>query len=169
MTMPDFNAACNLTSATLLAVGFVMIRKRRMSAHRACMLGALAASVVFLVGYVTYHALNPGVTRFQGPPGIRAVYLVILGTHTVLAMVVVPLVIVTLLRALRARFERHRGIARVTLPLWFYVSVTGVLVYLMLYRWFPSAERTQSLKLVGPPQGRTLIARPLPAASPRMR
>ena len=135
--LPGVNACFNALSAALLTAGYVSIRRENRAAHRACMLGALAASVLFLAGYLTYHFTVRTVTRFHDPAWFRPVYLVILFTHTVLAVVIVPLVLLTLIRALRERFDAHRRIARWTWPLWMYVSVTGVLIYLVLYRIFP--------------------------------
>ncbi len=135
--LPAVNATLNATSALLLAAGYVAIRKgRRKNVHRALMLSALAASVLFLGSYLFYH-YHVGTTRFAGTGWVRPVYFTILTTHTILAAAIVPLVIVTLRRAFRSDFDRHRRIARITLPLWFYVSVTGILVYLMLYRLYP--------------------------------
>jgi uncharacterized membrane protein YozB (DUF420 family) len=132
--LPTLNAALNATSAVLLATGYAFIRARRVNMHRACMLAAFAVSTVFLASYLYYHA-QVGTTSFQGRGWIRPVYFGILLSHTVLAAAVVPLVLVTLARALRGRFERHRAIARWTFPIWLYVSVTGVVVYLILYHW----------------------------------
>ena len=137
-TLPHLNAALNATSGLLLLAGFFFIRQRKISAHRACMLGALTASTLFLVSYLIYHFVFHGLTVFQGPPTVRYVYLTILLTHTVLAVVIVPLVAVTLVRALRTDFIRHRRIARWTFPIWLYVSVTGVIIYLMLYQLYPT-------------------------------
>jgi uncharacterized membrane protein YozB (DUF420 family) len=117
----------------LVLVGFVLIRKKQIAAHRACMIAALICSALFLVCYLVYHA-QVGSVRFQGTGWPRTIYLTILTTHTILAAAIVPLVLVTLRRALRADFDRHRRLARITLPLWLYVSVTGVVVYVMLYR-----------------------------------
>jgi uncharacterized membrane protein YozB (DUF420 family) len=130
---PALDAALNLASAILLVLGFVFIRRRGVGVHRACMLSAIGTSTLFLVCYLWYHA-HHGVTRFAGQGGVRAFYFTLLTTHTVLAAAIVPLVIITLIRALRRTFDRHKRIARWTLPLWFYVSVTGVVVYWMLYR-----------------------------------
>jgi uncharacterized membrane protein YozB (DUF420 family) len=131
--LPALNAALNATAAVLLAIGWVLIRRGQMARHRAFMIAACCTSVLFLISYLAYHA-QVGSVRFtkQGP--IRAVYFTILLTHTVLAAAILPMVIVTLSRGLRARYDTHRRIARWTLPLWMYVSVTGVIVYLMLYR-----------------------------------
>jgi len=131
--LPALNAVLNATSAGLLALGYVLIRRGRREAHQKIMQAALACSALFLVSYLTYHA-RVGSVRFPGQGPIRTVYFAILISHTILAAVIVPLVIVTFVRARRGRFERHRAIARVTLPLWAYVSVTGVVVYWMLYR-----------------------------------
>jgi uncharacterized membrane protein YozB (DUF420 family) len=131
--LPTLNAVLNATSACLLALGYVLIRRGRRQAHENVMQAALACSALFLVSYLVYHA-QVGSVRFQGQGPIRTVYFSILVSHTILAVVIVPLVIVTFVRAKRGRFERHRAIARVTLPLWAYVSVTGVIVYWMLYR-----------------------------------
>jgi putative membrane protein len=117
----------------LLTLGFVFIRRKQIAAHRACMLAAFASSTLFLVSYLVYHA-QVGSVKFPGTGAARAIYLTILATHVVLAAVILPLAIVTLVRALRERFDRHKKIARITLPIWLYVSVTGVVVYWMLYR-----------------------------------
>ncbi|MGI8922549.1 MAG: DUF420 domain-containing protein [Fimbriimonadales bacterium] len=134
--LPSINAALNTLSASLLASGFYFIKRKNIPAHRACMLGAVASSIIFLIGYLTYH-FNVGTTRFQGEGVVRPMYFTLLLTHTILAVAIVPLVITTLYRALGSRFEAHKRIARWTLPLWLYVSATGVLVYFMLYHWFP--------------------------------
>ena len=131
--LPAVNAILNATSALLLATGFVLIRQGRRDAHRRVMLTALASSALFLTSYLVYHA-QVGSVRFQGRGPVRTVYFTILLTHTVLAMAIVPLVAFTLVPALRGRYDRHRRLARVTLPLWAYVSVTGVVIYWMLYR-----------------------------------
>lgn len=130
---PALNATLNGTSAVLIATGRVLIRQKRVLAHRACMIAAVASSTLFLASYVYYHA-HVGSVRFTGQGWIRQVYFGILLTHTTLAAVVVPLVIITLARGLRSRFDRHRAIARWTYPIWLYVSVTGVVIYLMLYQ-----------------------------------
>ena len=135
--LPHLNACLNTTSALLLFTGYRFIRARNVVAHRACQIAALAISIVFLASYLTYH-FNHGATRFQGTGLVRPIYFTILTTHTILAMVIVPLVILTFYRAFRGDFARHRKIARITLPLWLYVSITGVIVYLMLYQIYPS-------------------------------
>jgi putative membrane protein len=135
--LPHLNALLNTTSAVLLVTGYQMIRQRRIQAHKRCQLSALTTSIAFLVSYLTFHYFH-GSTRFVGQGIVRPIYFIILTSHTILATAIVPLVAVTLWRALHADFERHRKIARVTLPIWLYVSVTGVLVYLMLYHIYPS-------------------------------
>jgi uncharacterized membrane protein YozB (DUF420 family) len=135
--LPHLNAILNGTSAVLLFAGYTFIRSRNVAAHRACQVSALIVSLLFLASYLTYHYYH-GATRFQGAGLARPIYFTILISHTILAVVIVPLVIVTFYRALRQDFVRHRRIARVTLPLWLYVSVTGVIVYLMLYHIYPS-------------------------------
>ncbi|MEI6669712.1 MAG: DUF420 domain-containing protein [Acidobacteriota bacterium] len=130
--LPALNATLNAVAAICLAAGYAMIRQRRRHAHRACMLAACAASVLFLTSYLVYHA-NAGAKLYPGTGLLMVVYFVILGTHVVLAAVIVPMAITTLVRALRGAFDRHKRIARWTLPLWIYVSVTGVVIYLMLY------------------------------------
>lgn len=135
--LPHLNAALNTSSFILLTTGYFFIRRKRVIAHRNCQLAALATSILFLISYVTYHQ-HHGTTRFTGQGMARTVYFTILTTHTILAVVIVPFVIVTLLRAWRGDFLRHRALARWTLPMWLYVSITGVLVYLMLYHLYPS-------------------------------
>ena len=136
--LPHLNAVLNATSAVLLLAGFRFIRLGRIQAHRNCQVTAVVTSTLFLISYLTYHYYH-GATRFAGQGLIRPVYFTILTTHTILAVVIVPLIIVTLYRAARRDFIRHRRIARWTLPLWLYVSVTGVIVYLMLYHIYPSS------------------------------
>ncbi|GMU67534.1 MAG: hypothetical protein AMXMBFR36_38080 [Acidobacteriota bacterium] len=131
--LPTLNALLNAGATALLVTGWVLIRRGRREAHRRAMLGALACSALFLVSYLVYH-FQVGSVRFQGTGTVRTVYLAILLTHTVLAAAVPVLALVTLSRALAAKFDRHRAIARWTLPIWLYVSVTGVVVYWMLYR-----------------------------------
>ena len=131
--LPGVNAALNTASALLLATGYLFIRKGRVALHRLCMLSALLTSTLFLASYLIYH-YNVGSVPFQGRGWIRAVYFAILISHTILATAILPLVLITVARALKGRFERHKRIARWTLPLWLYVSVTGVIVYWMLYR-----------------------------------
>ncbi len=132
---PVINASLNGASTVLLLIGRWFISQRRIAAHRATMITAVVTSALFLTSYLYYHA-HVGSVRFQGTGWSRPVYFTVLISHVILAVVIVPLVIVTLTRALRERFDRHRAIARWTFPLWLYVSVTGVLVYFMLYHWF---------------------------------
>ena len=131
--LPAVNAILNATAAVLLLWGYTLIRRHRQQTHKRFMIAAFATSCVFLVCYLVYHA-QVGSVRFQHPGAIRVVYLSILATHTVLAACVPVLAIITLRRGLSARFDKHRAIARWTLPIWLYVSVTGVVVYLMLYK-----------------------------------
>ena len=134
--LPTLNALLNATSAVLLIAGYLCIRRRKVTGHKVCMLSAFVTSTIFLTSYLIlrYYA---GMTRFPGQGWIRPVYFTILTSHTILAAGIVPLVLITLSRALRGRFDRHARIARWTLPLWLYVSVTGVLVYWILYRLYP--------------------------------
>jgi len=131
--LPTVNALLNGTAATLLVTGFFLIRSGKREAHRRVMTSAFACSILFLVSYLVYHA-EVGSVRFQGTGTVRAVYLSILLTHTVLAAAVPFLAVATIVLARRERFDSHRRLARVTLPVWLYVSVTGVVIYLMLYR-----------------------------------
>lgn len=142
-SLPHLNAFLNTTSASLLIMGYAMIRRRQIEKHRVLMLSAFYTSIAFLISYVLYHSLvayylGQGPTRFKGEGIIRPVYFTILISHTILAVAVVPFILITLWRGLRRQDERHRRIARWTLPLWLYVSVTGVLVYLLLYWIYPS-------------------------------
>ena len=132
-TLPAVNAALNATSTVLLFVGWLFIRQRDMRRHRACMLTAFATSALFLVSYLVYHA-KVGSVPFPGQGMVRVVYFTILITHILLAATILPLALVTLSRGLAGRFDRHRAIARWTFPIWLYVSVTGVVIYVMLYR-----------------------------------
>jgi uncharacterized membrane protein YozB (DUF420 family) len=140
--LPAVNATLNGLSAVLLALGFFFIKRGHKIAHRNCMISAFCTSVVFLGCYLTYHGylaivLHQGPTRFLNPAWFRPVYLTILLTHTILAAAIMPLILVTLHRARKQQFEAHKKIARWTWPLWMYVSVTGVVIYLLLYRIFP--------------------------------
>lgn len=135
--LPTLNAMLNATSGILVLIGYVLIRRKQIAAHRACMIAAVTASVVFLISYLVYHYYH-GATRFPGTGWARPVYFTILFSHTILAVIIVPFVIITLRRGLRSQFARHKKIARWTFPMWLYVSVTGVIVYFMLYHWFPS-------------------------------
>jgi uncharacterized membrane protein YozB (DUF420 family) len=134
--LPAINATLNGTSAVFLLTGYFMIRNGKILAHKMCMLTAFVCSSVFLCGYLYYH-LTIGLVRFGGQGWIRPVYFTILTTHTILAVVIVPLVIIALYRALTDQFVRHRAIAVWTFPLWLYVSVTGVIVYWLLYIAYP--------------------------------
>jgi uncharacterized membrane protein YozB (DUF420 family) len=133
---PVLNATLNGTSAALLLAGRVFIARGRMTAHRACMIAAVVASSLFLACYIFFH-YQVGNILFLGQGWSRPVYFSILISHVLLAIAIVPLVVITLSRGLRARYDRHRAIARWTWPLWMYVSITGVLIYFMLYQWFP--------------------------------
>ncbi len=131
--LPTLNALLNATSACLLVAGYRFIRQKRVAAHRRSMLAAFATSALFLIGYLLLRYFA-GITRFTGQGWVRPVYFTVLASHTLLAAAILPLALVTLARALRAAFVRHARLARWTLPVWLYVSVTGVLVYWMLYR-----------------------------------
>ena len=131
--LPAVNATLNATCFVLLTIGYILIRRGRVAQHRAVMIAAVSTSVVFLVSYLVYHA-QVGSKPFLGQGPIRIVYFTILLTHTVLAAVIVPMVLMTLSRGLKRQDARHRALARWTLPMWMYVSVTGVIVYFMLYR-----------------------------------
>ena len=132
--LPSLNAGLNATSAFLIILGFILIRQGAWTGHALCMCAALATSTLFLISYLVYHYFH-GATPFPGHGWIRPVYFTILISHTILAVTVVPLVLVTLSRALKSQFDRHVKIARVTFPIWLYVSVTGVVIYWMLYHW----------------------------------
>jgi len=140
--LPAVNACLNGISTILLAIGWVFIRRKNIPAHRNCMISALCTSTAFLVCYLYYHYQMQRVqgsahTKFLDPAWFRPVYLIILVTHLIGAIAIVPLVLVTVTRALRQRFDRHKKIARWTWPIWMYVSVTGVVIYLLLYQIFP--------------------------------
>jgi uncharacterized membrane protein YozB (DUF420 family) len=135
--LPALNATLNGLSAALLAAGYVCIKKKNVPAHRFCMIGAFVTSALFLACYLTYHIFIHHVTIFKNPAWFRPIYLSILGTHTILAIVIVPLIFMTLSRAIKGQFDRHKSVARWTWPLWMYVSVTGVVVYWLLYQQFP--------------------------------
>lgn len=131
--LPAVNASLNAIAAVLLVIGYVLVKQRRLDAHRNVMLAAFAVSTLFLAGYVVYH-WNVGSRRFTGQGPIRSVYFFILITHIVLAAFVPPMAILSVVRGLRKRFDSHARLSRWTLPIWLYVSVTGVIVYLMLYQ-----------------------------------
>lgn len=139
--LPAVNASLNSLCTLLLIAGWRFIKHERKAQHIACMVSALVVSAAFLACYVVYH-YHVGSVKFTAQGIVRPVYFFILITHVILAVAIVPLVLMTIIPALRARFDRHRKWARITLPLWLYVSITGVIVYLMLYIWFPSAELT---------------------------
>mgnify|MGYP001586215388 FL=1 len=134
--LPAINACLNTLSTVFLSAGYFFIRRKNQIAHRNCMLAAFFTSAVFLACYLIYH-YNAGRTVFQDPAWFRPIYLALLLTHTVLAVVIVPLILYTLHLARKERFETHRRVARWTWPLWLYVSVTGVIIYLLLYQIFP--------------------------------
>jgi putative membrane protein len=134
--LPTINAFLNATAAVLLVWGFTLIKQKRIAEHRRVMLSAFAVSCIFLVCYLVYH-YNVGSVHFPRPGWVKTLYLTILTTHTILALTVPFLAIITLNRALRGRFDKHRKIARWTFPIWLYVSVTGVIVYVMLYHLYP--------------------------------
>jgi len=140
--LPAVNASLNALSACLLVIGYRFIRRGQISRHRACMIGAVVTSAIFLACYLYYHysmkkLYGEAHTRFLDPQWFRPIYLAILFTHLIGAIAIVPMVLVTLVRALRQRFDQHKRIARWTLPVWLYVSVTGVLIYFLLYQIFP--------------------------------
>jgi uncharacterized membrane protein YozB (DUF420 family) len=139
ISQAGWNAILNGSSAILVTIGFLMIRSKRVLAHKSCMLAAVGTSTAFLISYIDYH-LRVGSVRFPGQGIARTGYLTMLGTHTILAAAIVPLVIITLIRALKGKFADHRRIARWTLPLWTYVSVTGVLIYVLLYQVYAAAR-----------------------------
>jgi uncharacterized membrane protein YozB (DUF420 family) len=134
--LPTVNAALNATSAVLLASGYRYIRRRQVAAHQRCMIAACVTSTLFLLSYLIYH-YNVGSMPFRGQGWVRPIYFTILISHTILAAAIVPLVLVTLFRAWKADFAKHARIAKWTLPIWLYVSVTGVVIYWMLYQLFP--------------------------------
>jgi uncharacterized membrane protein YozB (DUF420 family) len=131
--LPALNASLNALASLFLLAGYVCVRRQWVAAHRACMVAALGTSTLFLTSYLIYH-YNIGSRPFTGTGAIRVVYFAILISHVLLAIAIVPLVLVTVSRALTRRFDKHRRIARITWPLWMYVSITGVIVYVMLYR-----------------------------------
>jgi putative membrane protein len=140
--LPAVNGSLNALSTIFLSAGFIFIKRKNMNAHRNCMIAAFVTSTLFLACYLTYHTylglvLHRGPTKFVDPAWFRPIYLTILYTHLVLAIVIVPMVFMTLSRGLKGRFVQHKAIARWTWPLWMYVSVTGVIIYLLLYQIFP--------------------------------
>ena len=135
--LPAVNASLNGLSAVFLGLGYYFVRRRRLIAHRNCMITAFCTSALFLVCYLTYHFTVKTLTHFENPKWFRPIYLTLLTTHTILAVVIVPMILITLNRAWRERFDLHKRIARWTWPLWMYVSVTGVIIYWLLYIKFP--------------------------------
>lgn len=142
--LPGFNACMNALSTVFIVLGWIFITREMKRAHITMMVGALISSTIFLAGYLVYH-FNVPVTKFEDTGFVRYLYYSILASHVLLAFFVLPLVLMTVIPALRSRFDRHRRVGRWTMPIWLYVSVTGVLVYLMLYRWFPPSSLTTSL------------------------
>jgi len=134
--LPAVNASLNGLSAILLSFGYVFMKQKKIALHRNCMIAAFTTSVIFLICYLTYH-FNVGRTVFKDPAWFRPIYIILLISHTILAVVIVPMILMTLNRGLKNRIELHKKIARWTWPLWMYVSVTGVIVYLILYQIFP--------------------------------
>ena len=135
--LPAVNACLNALSAVFLAAGYASIRRGNKIAHRNCMISAFTTSAIFLICYLTYHFTVKTITRFKEPEWFRPIYLSILFSHLALALAIIPLALMTLRRAVKGRFELHKKIARWTWPIWMYVSVTGVIIYLLLYRIFP--------------------------------
>ena len=143
--LPPVNATLNGLSTCLIAAGWSAIRRDRKRVHIACMVTALVCSTVFLTCYLTYHfglmsSVGEGSVKFTAGGWVRPVYYIILATHLMLAFAILPLVIITVIPALRARFDRHRKLGRFTMPIWLYVSITGVIVYFMFYQWYPSTH-----------------------------
>ncbi|MDQ3624292.1 MAG: DUF420 domain-containing protein [Verrucomicrobiota bacterium] len=142
--LPGVNASLNALSTLFILAGLAFIKSERKQAHTLCMVAALITSTLFLTCYVTYHIAKAGVvTKFTHPGWPKTLYFLILGTHTPLAIVVLPLIIMTVTRALQARYEGHRRWAKWAAPIWLYVSITGVLVYFMLYVWYPPNQLTR--------------------------
>jgi uncharacterized membrane protein YozB (DUF420 family) len=142
---PHLNAGLNALGSVFLLCGFYFIMRRRVASHRFCMLTAASVSALFLVSYIAHHAvrtyyLGLGPTRFTGEGLIRPIYFTILTSHTILAACIAPFVVITLWRALKGRFDAHRRLARLVYPIWLYVSVTGVIVYLLLYQFYPATQ-----------------------------
>lgn len=141
---PHLNASLNALSGVFLITGFVFIWKRNLGAHRTCMLSAAAVSGLFLCSYLAHHSIRTyyfglGPTKFLGEGIVRPIYFTILTSHTVLAALLAPFVVLTLRRALQGRFDKHKGLAKLVLPVWLYVSISGVIVYLLLYQLYPSS------------------------------
>lgn len=140
--LPALNAILNGSSAVLLTIAYIFIRRKNVTAHKRFMLAALVCSTLFLTSYLIYHA-HAGTTRFTNPAWFRNIYIPLLISHTILAAAIVPLILITLTRAFKQRFPDHRKIARWTWPLWMYVSVTGVLIYFILYKIYPQNKTPQ--------------------------
>ena len=145
IVLPATNACLNGLSTIFLSFGYWFIKRQRQEAHKRCMIAAFTTSTLFLICYIGYHTyvgyvLHRGPTRFLDPTWFRPIYLTLLTSHTILAVVIVPMVIISLLRGLRGSFERHKQISKWTWPLWMYVSITGVLIYLLLYQIFPQTH-----------------------------
>ena len=138
--LPTINACLNGLSAIFLTIGFIFIKQGKQTAHRNCMLAAFITSTLFLVGYLTYHFSAHLVTKFTNPAWFRPIYLTILLTHTLLAPVIVPLIFTSIILGLKGKNEKHKKVSRWTFPLWMYVSVTGVIIYLLLYQIFPQTR-----------------------------
>jgi putative membrane protein len=145
--LPALNACLNAVSTIFLTCGYIFIKRGRQTAHRNCMVGALITSTLFLTSYLIYH-YNAGRTSFPNPHWFRTTYLLILLTHTILAIVIVPMVAITVIAAIRKRWDFHKRIARWTWPIWMYVSVTGVAIYLLLYQIFPPQPQPPPAELV---------------------
>ena len=135
--LPTVNALLNTLATVLLVTGYVFIRKKRVEAHKRTMIAAFVVSIAFLISYLTYHFSSELMTKFTGPRSLRIAYYVMLVSHIILAAAVPPLCLITLYRAAKRQFDRHRRIARIAYPIWLYVSVTGVLIYLLLYVIYP--------------------------------
>ena len=140
MILPALNAMLNGIAACCLLLGLYFIKTKNRQRHRVAMLTAVTCSILFLTSYLTYHFGHAGITRFTTEGWPRTLYFFILWTHTPLAALVAPLIVITLKRALKSNFPQHKKLARWTFPIWMYVSVTGVLIYFMLYIWFPSTD-----------------------------
>lgn len=138
--LPAVNASLNALATILLLAGYLQIKRKRRSSHKALMISAFVTSVVFLTCYVVYHLNTQVVSHFGGPPALKPIYFTMLISHIILAAALPPLCLITLLRAWKGQFDKHRRIARITFPIWLYVSVTGVLIYLALYHLFPAAK-----------------------------
>lgn len=140
---PHLNAILNTTSFCFLVIGFYFIRNRQVAKHRACMLAAATVSALFLASYLAHHAIRTyyfglGPSKFKGQGVVRPIYFTILTSHTILAALVTPFILLTLWRGLKGQYEKHKKIARLVFPVWAYVSLTGVIVYLLLYQFFPN-------------------------------